>query len=164
MDKISFDNIISQLKSELNSDCAIANKYGIILGSLINEFGKDQVITQKLLELISKRHELAEELNLNEISSFALETQKFNYLFTFSKELILISKLAKNVDLTKFMPSISTYLKKLSESYKESEIKEFSKFDFSKELTSITDTLQKEEMEESKYSVIKDLIKYIAKT
>jgi len=162
MDKINFDDIVSQLKSELKADCAIANQYGIILGSLIVEFGKDKVIPRNILEFITKRDQIAEELKLKEINSFALETQKTNYLFTFSNELILVSKLDLNLDLAKFMPSIRIFLKKLSASFKEQEIKEFSRFDFSKELSSIKDTLIREEIEENKYSIIKELIKYIS--
>ena len=40
MTQINYEEIISQLKSDLNAECAIANKYGIILGSLIKEFAK----------------------------------------------------------------------------------------------------------------------------
>ncbi|MCK4781112.1 MAG: hypothetical protein KAT57_13010, partial [Candidatus Lokiarchaeota archaeon] len=93
MNQVKYDEIISQLKSDLNAECAIANKYGIILGSLIKEFGKGKVIHQAILSLISNSKEIASELNLNKINSFALEAQEYNYLFTFSDELILISKL-----------------------------------------------------------------------
>jgi len=60
------------------------------------------------------------------------------------------------------MPSISLFLKKLSESSKEEEIKEFSIFDFSKELTRIGDTQKQEEIKKEKYSIIKDLVRYIS--
>ena len=137
MNQVKYEEIISQLKSDLNAECAIANKFGIILGSLIKEFGKDKVIPQAILSLILSSKEIANELNLNKINSFALEAQEYNYLFTFSDELILISKLDLNVNLAKFMPSISVFLKKLSMSIKEEEIKEFSIFNFSKEVSKI---------------------------
>ena len=162
MKQVKYEEIISQLKSELNAECAIANKYGIILGSLIKEFGKGKVIPQGILSLISNSKEIANELNLNKINSFALEAQEYNYLFTFSEELILISKLDLNVNLAKFMPSISVFLKKLSLSVKEEEIKKFSLFDFSKEVSKIEETLEREKVRKDKYSIIKDLVKYIS--
>ncbi|MCK4479596.1 MAG: hypothetical protein KAV01_03620 [Candidatus Lokiarchaeota archaeon] len=163
MSQVKYEEIISQLKSDLNAECAIANKYGIILGSLIKEFGKDKVIPQAILSVISNSKEIANELNLNKINSFALEAQEYNYLFTFSDELILISKLDLNVNLAKFMPSISVFLKKLSLSIKEDEIKEFSLFNFTKEVSKIEETIEKEEVRKDKYSIIKDLVKHISK-
>jgi len=162
MSQVKYEEIISQLKSDLNAECAIANKYGIILGSLIKEFGKGKVIPQAMLSLISNSKEIADELNLNKINSFALEAQEYNYLFTFSDELILISKLDLNVNLAKFMPSISVFLKKLSLSIKKEEIKQFSLFDFTKEVSKIKNTIEQEKVRKDKYSIIKDLVKHIS--
>ncbi len=163
MRQINYDEIISQLKTELNSECAIANIYGIVLSSNIKEFSKGKVIPYKILSLISSSKEIATELNLNKINSFALEAQEYNYLFTFSKELILISKLGLNMNLAKYMPSISVFLKKLNEKYKEQEITEFSLFDFSKEIQKIKDTFQEKKSSDKRYSIIKDLVNYISK-
>jgi midasin (ATPase involved in ribosome maturation) len=166
MKQINYDEIISQLKTELNSECAIANIYGIVLASNIKEFSKGKVIPHKILSLISNSKDIADELNLNKINSFALEAQEYNYLFTFSDELILISKLGLSMNLAKFMPSISVFLNKLNEKYKEQEITEFSKFDFSKEIQKIEDTFKEKKGSDTKYrkkySIIKDLVKYIA--
>jgi len=163
MNQINYDEIISQLKAELNSECAIANIYGIVLSSNIKEFSKGKVIPHKILSLISSSKEIATELNLNKINSFAIEAQEYNYLFTFSKELILISKLGLNMNLAKYMPSISVFLKKLNEKYKEQEITEFSLFDFSKEIQKIKDTFQEKKSSEKRYSIIKDLVNYVSK-
>ena len=162
MSQINYEEIITQLKSDLNAECAIANKYGVILGTKIKEFSKGKVIPQKILSLISNSQEIANELNLEKINSFALEARKNNYLFSFSEKLILISKLDLNVNLAKFMPNISVFLKKLSESSEDEEIKEFSVFNFTKELTNIEDTLKEEEIKKDKYSIIKDLVKYVS--
>lgn len=162
MSNINYEEIISQLKSELNAECAIANKYGIILGTKIKEFSKGKVIPQKILSLISSSKEIAQELNLEKINSFAIEAQENHYLFSYTEKLILISKLDLNVNLAKFMPSISIFLNKLSESSKEEEIKEFSIFNFSKELSKIEDTLKQEEIKKEKYSIIKDLVKHVS--
>lgn len=163
MSQVNYEDIISQLKADLNSECAIANKYGIILGSLIKEFAKGKVIPHGILSLISNSKEIANSLSLNKINSFALESEKYNYLFTFSKELILISKLDLDVNLAKFMPSISVFLKKLSVNITtEDEVKSFSVFDFSKEISKIEETLEGEKIRKDKYSIIKDLVKHIS--
>ncbi len=162
MNLINYDEIISQLKTELNSECAIANIYGIVLASNIKEFFKGKVIPHKILSLISNSKDIANELKLNKINSFALEAQEYNYLFTFSDELILISKLGLNMNLAKYMPSISVFLKKLNEKYKEREITGFSLFDFSKEIKKIKDTFKEKKGSDKKYSIIKDLVKFIA--
>ena len=93
MKEINYDQIIEQLKSELNSQCAIANRYGIVLASLIDEFAEGKLVPHKILELIDNRQEIADELNINLITSFAVESQEHNYIFTFSQKLILVSKL-----------------------------------------------------------------------
>ncbi|MFX1314676.1 MAG: hypothetical protein ACFE9T_02340 [Promethearchaeota archaeon] len=162
MIQVNYEEIISQLKSDLKAECAIANKYGIVLASSIKEFAKGKVIPQKIISLIANSKEIANELNLDRINSFALEAQKYNYLFSFSEELILISKLNLDVNLAKFMPNISVFLKKLSESSKEEEIKKFSVFDFSKEILKIEETLEEEQIKKDKYSIIKDLVKFIS--
>ncbi|MFW9878607.1 MAG: hypothetical protein ACFFG0_36465, partial [Candidatus Thorarchaeota archaeon] len=64
--------------------------------------------------------------------------------------------------LAKFMPSISVFLKKLSESITEEEIKKFSVFDFSKEIIKIQETIEREKVRKDKYSIIKDLVKHIS--
>jgi len=162
MSQINYEEIIAQLKSDLNAECAIANKYRIILGTKIKELSKGKVIPQKILSLISNSKEIANELNLEKINSFAIEAQENNYLFSFSEKLILISKLDLSVNLAKFMPSISVFLQKLSESSKDEEIKEFSIFNFSKELSRMEDTLKQEEIKKEKYSIIKDLVRYVS--
>ena len=159
--KINYEDIVSQLKKELKTDCAIANRYGIILSSNIDTLPKGKVIPQKILELIGKREAIAKELELNQISSFAFETKEFNFLFTISKELIIISKVNSNINLGQFMPSIRVFAQKLSE-IKEQEIKSFSVFDFSKDISKIESALEKETISKEKYSIIKDLIKYIS--
>lgn len=162
MNKTNYTEIISQLKKELNSECAIANSYGIILSSKIKEFSQGKIIPQKILSLISDSQDIAKELNLKKINSFAVEAENFNYLFTFSEELILISKLGLDVNLAKFMPSIKLFLDRLSEESKEYEIKEFSIFDFSKEIKNMEASLSKAKIKDKKYSIIKNLVNYIS--
>ena len=162
MNKTDYDGIISQLKKELNSECAIANNYGIVLSSKIKEFSQGKVIPQKLLSLVSNSKDIAKELNLKKINSFAIEAEKYNYLFSFNDELILISKLGLDVNLAKFMPNIREFIDKLSKEVKEFEIKEFSTFDFSKEIKNMEESFSKGKIKEKKYAIIKDLVNYIS--
>jgi len=157
-----YDEIITQLENELNAECAIANKYGIILGSAIEEFSKGKVIPQKILELILNRQDIANVLSLDMITSFALEAKEYNYLFTFSEDLILISKLGLDVNLAKFMPSIRMFLKNLSNKIIKQDRIEFSNFDFAKELSQMEKSIKEEKNKKDNYSIVKDLIKYIS--
>lgn len=163
MKKTNYDQIVSDLKKDLDSESAIANKYGVVLASKIKEFSKAKIIPQKILSVIANSQDIAKELGLKQINSFAVETEKYIYLFTFSSGLILISKLKLDVNLATFMPNLSTFLNKLSENLKEEEIKQFSVFDFKKEIQNIEETIEKDESKEKKYSIIKDLVNYITK-
>ena len=163
MKKGNYDQIVSELKKELDSECAIASKHGIVLATKIKEFSKAKIIPQKILSVINNSQDIAKELGLNQINSFALEAEKYNYLFTFSSELILISKLKLDVNLSKFMPNVSAFLKNLSENLKEDEIKEFSEFDFKKEIQNIEESIKEDESKDKKYSIIKDLVSFVSK-
>jgi hypothetical protein len=66
------------------------------------------------------------------------------------------------MNLAKYMPSISVFLKKLSEKHKTKEVSEFSVFDFSKEIKKIKEIFKNKKNKDDKYSIIKDLVKYIA--
>lgn len=164
MAPIDYETVIGQLKSELKTNSAIANRYGIILASNIDSFAKNKIIPQKILELISKRKSIATELNLNQINSVAFEAQEFNYLFTLSEELILISRVSLDINLALFMPSIRMFIQKLNESYivQEKPIKQFSIFDFSKDIAKIESSLKNEDISNEKYSIIKELVKFIS--
>jgi hypothetical protein len=163
MTLINYEDITAQLKKELNSDCAIANKYGIVLASNIKEFSKGKIIPEKILTVVLSSQEIAEELNLRKINTFAVESENFHYLFTFSKDLILVSRLNLEVNLAKYMPSISVFLERLTESSQKQDIKEFSTFDFSKEISKIEESMTEDKSVDEKYSIIKDLVNYVSK-
>ncbi|MFX1276536.1 MAG: hypothetical protein ACFFBP_10440 [Promethearchaeota archaeon] len=162
MEDTNFDEIIQQLKSELKTECAIANKYGIVLGSAIKEFSKGKIVPNNILEFINNSNEIANELNLQHIDYFTLASQKHNYLFTFSKKLILISKLDLSINMAKFMPGVNVFLNNLEQKVIEKELDAFTTFDFSQDIEKIKETLKEDEDKEKKYSIIKDLIKYIS--
>jgi len=162
MEEINFDELIEQLKSELNAECAIANKYGIVLGSLIKEFSKGKIVPNHILDFINNSKQIANELNLQQIDYFTLASQNQNYLFTFSKKLILISKLGLGVDLGKLMPGLKQFLDTLEKKVIDKDLNTFTLFDFSQDIKKIEATLKEDENKEKKYSIIKDLIKFIS--
>lgn len=163
MKEIDYDQIIQQLTDELDTNSAVANKYGIILASSINQLSQGKIIPQKILELIYSKKELAKELNMEDISSFAFEAQDHNYVFSFSEELILISQINLEINLAAFMPSIRAFLSKLSAGSKDEGIKRFSPFDFTKEINKIETALQEENFDKENFAIIKDLIKIISR-
>ena len=67
-----------------------------------------------------------------------------------------------DVNLASFMPNVSAFLTKLSENLKDEEIKEFSIFDFKKEIQNIEESIKKDDSKEKKYSIIKDLVNFIS--
>ncbi|MFX0011280.1 MAG: hypothetical protein ACFE9R_13270, partial [Candidatus Hermodarchaeota archaeon] len=75
---------------------------------------------------------------------------------------ILISKLNLDMNLAKYMPSITVFLNKLSESLQKEEVREFSVFDFSKEIQKIDESVKEGKSKDKKYSIIKDLVKYVS--
>ena len=58
MKKPDYEQIISELKKELDSESAIANKYGLVLASKIKEFSKAKIIPQKILSVISNSQDI----------------------------------------------------------------------------------------------------------
>ena len=79
MKKPDYDQIVSELKKELDSESAIANRYGLVLASKIKEFSKATIIPQKILSVISNSQDIAKTLGLKQINSFALETENYIY-------------------------------------------------------------------------------------
>ncbi|MBN1800213.1 MAG: hypothetical protein JW891_01825 [Candidatus Lokiarchaeota archaeon] len=162
MNEINYEEIVDQLKSELDSECAIADKHGVVLASRIKEFSIGKIVPHSILELIAKHYEISKELNLKKVTSFAVASEDQFYLFTFSEKLILISKLDKEVNLIKFMPNISVFLQHIESKFVIQELKDFTRFDFSEEIEKMKDTFKTDDAKEKKYSIIKALIKYIS--
>ena len=162
MEEINFDELIEQLKSELNAECAIANKYGIVFSSQIKEFSKGKIVPNHILDFINNSKQIASELNLKKIDYFTLASHDQNYLFTFSKKLILISKIGLGVDLSKLLPGLKQFLDALENKVIDKDLSQFTLFDFSQDIKKIEATLKEDENKEKKYSIIKDLIKFIS--
>lgn len=157
-----FEDIIKEITKKLNTPCCLTNKYGIILASTIKEFPKSKIIPPKILKLMANRQKIAESLNLEKIESFIIETKEFFYVFSFNKELILISKLKLDIDLTKFTKNISTFLESLIKKIHQLEEPVVSRFDFSEEIKQMENSLNKTNKNEGKYSIIKELVRFIS--
>jgi hypothetical protein len=157
------EDIIEEITNKLKTQCCLTNKYGIILASTINEFPKNKIIPPKLFKLISNRRGYAEALKIDKIESFIIETKEFYYLFSFNEELLLISKLKLDIDLTKFTKNISIFLESLIKKIHQLEEPAVSRFDFSEEINQMENSLNKANKNEEKYSIIKELVRFIAK-
>jgi hypothetical protein len=157
-----FKEIVQEISKELDIQCSIFNRYGIILASTIKEFKTGTLFPPKLLKLVSTRQNFANSLETDTIKSFIIETEEFFYSFSFKKELILISKLDSNINITKFIKNINPFLDSLIEKIHQLEEPAISGFDFSEEIQQMKDSLNKASSKEDKYSVIKDLVKYIS--
>ncbi|TXT62369.1 MAG: hypothetical protein BAJALOKI1v1_960004 [Promethearchaeota archaeon] len=157
-----YEGVIKELTKELKTQCCLVNQYGIILGSSIKEFPKDSVLHPKILKLVANRKNVAKSLDLESIKSFILESKDFFYVFNFSNDLILISKLTSDIDLTKYSKNINAFLARLVNKIHQLEEPDVSSFDFSEEITQMEHSIQNRINNKEKYSVIKDLVKYIS--
>lgn len=158
-----YSKIVKEIKSELKTNTLIANKYGVILGSEIEDLYKGKIIPPEILDLINQRAKFAKSLKLKEINSITLESEKYFFLITKTSELILLAQLKKSVDLSQLIPSVKKFLEKLAKGISERfEIDEFTKFEFVKEIIKLDDSLKTDEDRQQKFNIIKDLIKFIS--
>ncbi len=158
-----YSKIVKQIKSELKTNTLIANKYGIILSSEIEDLHKGKIIPPEILDLINQREIFAKSLKLRNIDSITLESEQFFFLITKTSELILLAQLKKSVDLSNLIPNVKKFLEKLAKSIsKKLKIDEFTKFEFVKEIIKLDDSLKTDEERQQKFKIIKDLIKYIS--
>ena len=158
-----YQNFIDQLRTELKAECAISNKYGIVLASNIDYFLTGKTIPQNMLELMVERQNIEKEIKNERLTSFILETQNFNYVFTFHENYILISKLPLNVNIAEFASKAYKHLKEINEKTKELDTNIFSTFDFSKDIAKIKIISENEKFKPQRYKIIKDLIKFVSK-
>lgn len=159
----NFNVIVSQLKEKLGIESAIVNKYGIVLESILTPFPKDSLIPPRILQLIQDQKEIGKSFGVQNIKSVVVETKDYFYLITLNKEIILISKLSLDKDLTKFIPNISKFLENFIEKAQQLEKPEFGSFTFSKEIEEIKKSMDTTESYEEKYSILKELVKYMSK-
>ncbi|MHA1724736.1 MAG: hypothetical protein ACTSXH_07825 [Promethearchaeota archaeon] len=158
-----YNAFISKIKQELNADCAIANKYGIILASNMEEYSPNKIISLNLLDLILEHEHIESDLNNKEIKSIILQTTDFNHVFLYNNDFILISKFPLTLNTLEFSNRASNFLIEISDNLKKSEMGKFTEFDFSKEVSKIKETLEDVRFKTKKYDIIKDLIKSISK-
>lgn len=157
-----YSRIVNEIKSELKTNTLIADKYGIILGSEIKGLEKGRIIPTEILDLITQRQRIAKSLNLKDIQTVSLESTEFYFLITTNEDLILIAQMDKNIDFSKFIPSLKAFLTKLVyDNAKVIDI-DFSEFDFSKEIKRLEESLVQDEDKKLKFNIIKELINYIS--
>lgn len=159
----NFDVIVSQLNEKLGIESAIINKYGIVLESMLEPFPRDSLIHPKLLEMIQDKRAVGEAFNSEIVQSFVIETKTYYYLFTLSNNIVLLSKLGLEKDLAKFIPNISQFLENFLKKTQKLEKTEFDDYTFSQEIEEIEKSIDNPPTYEEKYSILKDLVKYMSK-
>jgi len=161
---IDIEEIGNQLKTSLNTDVAIIDKYGFILSSSIKGFKKGSVISTTLLDFINARSRVALELNSKEINSLVLTISGTNFVFTYGEQLFIMTKIPDHVNLSEFLPSLNRFLIMLDKNSSNLEIKSFKEFDIADELIKIEKDINDEtERNEGKYAIFTDIIKHINK-
>ena len=158
-------DLCKQLKDTLHADIAILDKFGFILSSYIEEFKEGDVISPSLLNFFSSKEKVAMELNSQKISSILLYSEEThaNLVFTFGKQLILMSKLEKHVDLDEYLPSINRFLVIIDKEAVVKPLTDFIKIDTSKDNEYISTRLEDEEKDrEGKFKIFKDIVRKMA--
>ncbi|MBN2154602.1 MAG: hypothetical protein JW776_00975 [Candidatus Lokiarchaeota archaeon] len=159
---VNIEEIGKQLKESLNTDVAIIDKYGFILSSSLIDFKKGGVLSTTLLDFINARSRVALELNSEEINSLVLTISGTNFVFTYGKQLFIMTKIPDHVDLSEFLPSINRFITILDKSSSSIEIEDFKEFDISDELIKIEKEIEDETTRnEKKYVIFTDIVKHI---
>ena len=90
---LNWKGVVQQISEMIGTNTAIIDEYGLILASKIPQFSVNKLISPTLWALILNRKKLAQELELEEISSVILETPEFNLVFSCAKFIHLMSQL-----------------------------------------------------------------------
>jgi len=160
---LDWDSVVAQIYDVIGSNTAIFNKYGLILASRIPQFKKGSLLSPTILGFIERKPTLMKELQVSSIGCMVLEGDKDNIVFTFGSDFNLMSNISKTVDLAKFMPSISSFLRTL---HKTSQSQQNH---VPMELLSLEDEFieiqesTKVEVAKNRFPIFKHLIKHLSK-
>ncbi|WP_457559458.1 hypothetical protein [Candidatus Harpocratesius sp.] len=161
--EFDWDGVVTQIHDIIGSNTAIFNKYGIILASKISQFEKGSLISPTILDFIDRKQNLIRELQVQNIECIVLEGDKENIVFTFGENYNLMSNIPKNVDLAKYMPSITSFLRTLHKTapsnVHQTSFKLLSLEDEFEEMKNSTE----EQVGKERFPIFKHLIKYLAK-
>lgn len=155
---INFSELVQTMQNDLGIPVAIANHYGIILGSTLPTFKEGGVIPPKLQEMISDRQAIEREMELDPITNLVLETAQFHWVFTFGPRVVLITKFQQEVNFAQYFPVINNIVAKLGVD-EGSTLQDFANYDFDKEFTHHEEAM-KEITEKKRYKIMRALIKY----
>ncbi|MHA1733165.1 MAG: hypothetical protein ACTSU5_14555 [Promethearchaeota archaeon] len=158
----NFEELVQTMQNDLEIPVAIANQWGIVLGTTISNFEKGGVIPPSIWRAIESRKLMEEELEIEKVKSFILETSMFHWVFTFGEKFIFITSVQQKVDFSQYLPIIENLVSKLDQQAKiqEQVLQEFSEYDFSRELNNLMAQI-KEVAEKKRYKIMKHLIKYM---
>ena len=159
---LNWKGVVQQISEMIGTNTAIIDEYGLILASKIPQFSVNKLISPTLWALILNRKKLAQELELEEISSVILETPEFNLVFSCAKFIHLMSEVPKNIDLAQYMPSINRMLLTLDKSTKKKITFDFKALDLSAAYEDLLHD-QTGEIEKDRFPIFKSLIKHMKK-
>ncbi|MCK5344032.1 MAG: hypothetical protein KAR20_11550 [Candidatus Heimdallarchaeota archaeon] len=161
MNILNWGGVVQQIFEMIGTNTAIIDKYGMILASKIPQFS-GKLISPTLWAMLLNRKKLAQELELEEISSVVLETPEYNLVFSCAKYIYLLSEVPKDVDLAQYMPSINRMILTLDKSTEKTITFDFQKLDLSDVYEDLTHD-QTSEIQKERMPIFKHLVKYMRK-
>ncbi|MHA1719211.1 MAG: hypothetical protein ACTSWX_16220 [Promethearchaeota archaeon] len=160
--KINWDGVVQQIFDMIGTNTAIINKYGIVLASRIPRLTPKKLISPILWEFIIKRENLANELEIQNISNIILESEQENTIITFGENVYFMSKIPVSVDLSHYLPSINRIISTLDKSSELPLKIDFIQLNVEKDYNKLIEDSE-EEMKKDRLPIFKKLIRYMAK-
>ena len=156
-----WEGVVQQIYQWINAECAIIDKYGLILASRIPEFHKNQLISPIVWSTFKDRERLTMELGVKKVNTFVIETDIGNLIFSFGSFVHLITKVPLNVDLAEFMPNVRQFMKTLDKTQVPKIDIKIEQMHFEQEIANIVKN--QEDKRPDNFPIFKSLIKSIAK-
>lgn len=159
-----WDGVVKEIHDTVGTQTAIFDKFGLILSSKIPQFTKGSLISPTILNFVDHKTTLSHDLQLKTITCLVVEGDQHNVVFTFGSKFNFLSTVPKKVDLSKYMPSVTSILKSLHDTHDSKTIPktrvEFLTLDAEyQEMQEST----KKEVEKDRFTIFKHLIKYLTK-
>lgn len=159
---VQIEDVGKQLKESLGTDIAIIDKYGFIIYSTIQGFEKNTILSTTVLDFISERVKVSEELKSEPIDSITFSTKNKRYIFSFSSRLILMCILNENISLDKLLPGIKKFLSLLDMVHYEIKLDDMIDISISKEIEDIENRIKElAKLRENKFEIFKEIVKHI---
>jgi predicted regulator of Ras-like GTPase activity (Roadblock/LC7/MglB family) len=161
IDPSLWEGVVQQIYQWLNAECALVDKYGLILASRIPEFRKDQLISPIIWRSFIEQEKLAKELGVKSVQSFVVETDIGNIIFSFGSFVHLITKVPLQINLAEFMPNVRRFMKTLDQTQVPKVDTKIEQMHFEQEIAALVKN--QDDKRPDNFPIFKSLIKSIAK-